>query len=89
MELQERIDWVLQETPFEGMNPWAAAVYAHGSYFQSMDLVMFIVNALDKKPLQEDEQAEEEAKEDERVDKEAESKKNKGSFPNIWKMGVH
>lgn len=54
IQLKERIDWALQETPFEGMNPWAAAVYAHGSYFQSVDLIMFLVNALDEKPLEED-----------------------------------
>ncbi|CAN0532657.1 unnamed protein product, partial [Laminaria digitata] len=49
-KLQERIDWVLQESPLEGMHPWASAVFAHSSYFQSMDMVMFLVNALDENP---------------------------------------
>ena len=49
-KLRERIDWVLQESPLEGMHPWASAVFAHSSYFQSMDMIMFLVNALDENP---------------------------------------
>lgn len=32
------------------MHPWASAVFAHSSYFQSMDMIMFLVNALDENP---------------------------------------
>eukprot|EP00904_Undaria_pinnatifida_P013003 jgi/Undpi1/8833/HiC_scaffold_25.g11295.m1 len=49
-KLKERIDWSLQESPLEGMHPWASAVFAHSSYFQSMDMIMFLVNALDENP---------------------------------------
>lgn len=32
------------------MHPWASAVFAHSSYFQSMDMIMFLVNALEENP---------------------------------------
>lgn len=32
------------------MHPWASAVFAHSSYFQNMDMIMFLLNALDEEP---------------------------------------
>lgn len=46
-KLRDRIDWVLQESPLEGMQPWASAVFAHSSYFQNIDMLMFLINAMD------------------------------------------
>ncbi|CBN78302.1 DDHD domain-containing protein [Ectocarpus siliculosus] len=47
-ELDERIDWVIQESTLEGMHPWASAVFAHSSYFTNFDMVMFLVNRLNE-----------------------------------------
>lgn len=46
--LTERIDWVIQESTLEGMQPWASAVFAHNSYFSNIDLIMFLINRLDE-----------------------------------------
>ncbi|CAN0182222.1 unnamed protein product [Pylaiella littoralis] len=53
-QLKERIDWVIQESTLEGMQPWASAVFAHSSYFANFDMVMFLVNRLNE-GLEEDE----------------------------------
>eukprot|EP00903_Cladosiphon_okamuranus_P008634 g8280.t1 len=47
-QLAERIDWVIQESTFEGMHPWASAVFAHSSYFSNFDMIMFLVNRLNE-----------------------------------------
>eukprot|EP00752_Nemacystus_decipiens_P005637 g5101.t1 len=47
-KLQERIDWVIQESTLEGIHPWASAVFAHSSYFTNFDMIMFLVNRLDE-----------------------------------------
>ena len=47
-ELAERIDWVIQESTLEGMQPWASAVFAHNSYFSNFDLIMFLINRLNE-----------------------------------------
>ncbi|CAB1100509.1 unnamed protein product [Ectocarpus sp. CCAP 1310/34] len=47
-KLDERIDWVIQESTLEGMHPWASAVFAHSSYFTNFDMVMFLVNRLNE-----------------------------------------
>ncbi|CAM9668022.1 unnamed protein product [Ascophyllum nodosum] len=46
--LPERIDWAIQESPIEGMHPWASAIFAHSSYFQNIDMVMFLINAMEE-----------------------------------------
>ena len=30
------------------MHPWASAIFAHSSYFQNMDMVMFLINAMEE-----------------------------------------
>ncbi len=57
--LTERIDWVIQESALEGMQPWASAVFAHNSYFSNIDLIMFLINRLNEGQQEEEEGTEE------------------------------
>ncbi|CAM9706894.1 unnamed protein product [Ectocarpus sp. 13 AM-2016] len=83
-ELDERIDWVIQESTLEGMHPWASAVFAHSSYFTNFDVVMFLVNRLNEGLEGEGEEEEGGSKESEEGTKtdegsEAEEKNEEGS----------
>lgn len=77
-ELQERIDWVIQESTLEGMHPWASAVFAHSSYFSNFDMVMFLVNRLNE-GLEEDDDDEEKEGGGEGEEKGGEGKEGKES----------
>ncbi|CAM9561115.1 unnamed protein product [Ectocarpus fasciculatus] len=82
--LDERIDWVIQESTLEGMHPWASAVFAHSSYFTNFDMVMFLVNRLNEGLEGEGEEEEGDAKESEEERKtdegsKGEEKKEEGS----------
>ncbi|CAM9134914.1 unnamed protein product [Choristocarpus tenellus] len=46
--LNERVDWALQEHPLDGIHPYPAAIWAHGSYFGNIDLLLFVVKLLEK-----------------------------------------
>lgn len=63
-ELTERIDWVMQESTLEGMHPWASAVFAHSSYFSSIDLMTFLLNRLSETQEEEGRGKEEEGTEE-------------------------
>ncbi|CAM9438691.1 unnamed protein product [Discosporangium mesarthrocarpum] len=49
--LGERIDWAIQETAFEGVHPYAAAIYSHSSYLNNVDFLMFVMRVLEKEML--------------------------------------